>query len=45
MNDVADYRQKYGGWTGAPPRHALNDDWLGVPVATVGDYAISQVGD
>src|SRR6202171_3841386 len=40
MNDVADYLgKKYGGWTDAAGAHAkLGDDWLGIPVATIGGY-------
>jgi multiple sugar transport system substrate-binding protein len=40
MNDVADYLgKKYGGWTDAPSRTVKKgDDWLGIPIATVGGY-------
>ncbi|HWN51285.1 MAG TPA: extracellular solute-binding protein, partial [Xanthobacteraceae bacterium] len=40
MNDVADYLgKKYGGWTDAAAKTCkLGDDWLGVPVATIGGY-------
>lgn len=40
MNDVADYLgKKYGGWTDAPARTVKHgDDWLGIPIATVGGY-------
>jgi len=40
MNDVADYLgKKYGGWTDAAAKTCkLGDDWLGIPVATVGGY-------
>jgi multiple sugar transport system substrate-binding protein len=38
MNDVADYLgKKYGGWTAAAEKTVkLGDDWLGIPVATIG---------
>jgi multiple sugar transport system substrate-binding protein len=38
MNDVADYLgKKYGGWTSAAEVTCkLGDDWLGIPVATIG---------
>src|SRR3569833_3777877 len=40
MNDVADYLgKKYGGWTSAAEKTCkLGDDWLGIPVATIGGY-------
>jgi len=40
MNDVADYLgKKYGGWTDAAARTCKKgNDWLGIPVATVGGY-------
>src|ERR1700682_3827005 len=40
MNDVADYLgKKYGGWTSAAEATCkLGNDWLGIPVATVGGY-------
>src|SRR5207237_10671891 len=40
MNDVADYLgKKYGGWTDAAARTCKQgNDWLGIPVATVGGY-------
>src|SRR5258707_5490542 len=40
MNDVADYLgKKYGGWTDAAARTCKQgDDWLGIPVATIGGY-------
>jgi multiple sugar transport system substrate-binding protein len=40
MNDVADYLgKKYGGWADAPARTVKKgDDWLGIPIATVGGY-------
>src|SRR5256885_1050749 len=40
MNDVADYLgKKYGGWTDAAARPCKQgNDWLGIPVATVGGY-------
>jgi multiple sugar transport system substrate-binding protein len=40
MNDVADYLgKKYGGWADAPARTVKHgDDWLGIPIATVGGY-------
>src|SRR6201992_2199919 len=40
MNDVADYLgKKYGGWTDAAAKTCKHgDDWLGIPVATVGGY-------
>src|ERR1700749_4181115 len=40
MNDVADYLgKKYGGWTDAAAKTCKQgDDWLGIPVATVGGY-------
>jgi len=40
MNDVADYLgKKYGGWTDAAAKTCkLGDDWLGIPIATVGGY-------
>ena len=40
MNDVADYLgKKYGGWAEAPARTVKKgDDWLGIPIATVGGY-------
>ncbi len=40
MNDVADYLgKKYGGWTDAAAKTCmLNNDWLGIPVATNGGY-------
>jgi multiple sugar transport system substrate-binding protein len=40
MNDVADYLgKKYGGWTEAAAKTCKQgDDWLGIPVATVGGY-------
>ena len=38
MNDVADYLgKKYGGWTDAAMKTVtLNNNWLGIPVATAG---------
>src|ERR1700751_4421111 len=40
MNDVADYLgKKYGGWSDAAARTCKKgEDWLGIPVATVGGY-------
>ena len=40
MNDVADYLgKKYGGWADGPARTVeKGDDWLGIPIATVGGY-------
>jgi multiple sugar transport system substrate-binding protein len=40
MNDVADYLgKKYGGWTEAAAKTCKQgDDWLGIPVATIGGY-------
>jgi multiple sugar transport system substrate-binding protein len=40
MNDVADYLgKKYGGWADGPARTVKKgDDWLGIPIATVGGY-------
>ena len=40
MNDVADYLgKKYGGWTDAAAATCKQgNDWLGIPVATVGGY-------
>jgi multiple sugar transport system substrate-binding protein len=40
MNDVADYLgKKYGGWSEGPARTVKSgDDWLGIPIATVGGY-------
>jgi len=40
MNDVADYLgNKYGGWTEAAAKTCKQgNDWLGIPVATVGGY-------
>jgi multiple sugar transport system substrate-binding protein len=40
MNDVADHLgKKYGGWSDAAARTCkLGNDWLGIPVATVGGY-------
>jgi multiple sugar transport system substrate-binding protein len=40
MNDVADYLgKKYGGWTDAAAKTCKHgEDWLGIPVATVGGY-------
>ena len=40
MNDVADYLgKKYGGWTDAAAKTCKQgNDWLGIPVATVGGY-------
>src|SRR3981081_3126017 len=40
MNDVADYLgKKYGGWTDAAAKTCKQgDDWLGIPVATIGGY-------
>jgi multiple sugar transport system substrate-binding protein len=40
MNDVADYLgKKYGGWTDAAAKTCKKgDDWLGIPIATVGGY-------
>ena len=40
MNDVADYLgKKYGGWTDAAAATCKKgNDWLGIPVATVGGY-------
>jgi multiple sugar transport system substrate-binding protein len=40
MNDVADYLgKKYGGWTDAAEKTCkLGNDWLGIPVATIGGY-------
>ncbi len=40
MNDVADYLgKKYGGWTDAAARTCKQgNDWLGIPVATIGGY-------
>ena len=40
MNDVADYLgKKYGGWSDAAAKTCqLGNDWLGIPVATVGGY-------
>src|SRR3982750_2174416 len=40
LDEVADYLgKKYGGWADAPaaPRQPGND-WLGIPVATIGGY-------
>src|SRR6476659_5495651 len=40
MNDVADYLgKKYGGWTEAAEKTCKQgNDWLGIPVATIGGY-------
>ena len=40
MNDVADYLgKKYGGWTEAAATTCKQgDNWLGIPVATIGGY-------
>src|ERR1700752_1748166 len=40
MNDVAEYLgKKYGGWTDAAQKTCmLGNDWLGIPVATIGGY-------
>ena len=40
MNDVADYLgKKYGGWTEAAAITCKQgNDWLGIPVATIGGY-------
>src|SRR6202171_6361266 len=40
MNDVADYLGgKYGGWTDAAAKTCKQgNDWLGIPVATIGGY-------
>ncbi len=40
MNDVADYLgKKYGGWTSAAETTVKQkNDWLGIPVATIGGY-------
>ncbi|HET9903802.1 MAG TPA: ABC transporter substrate-binding protein [Xanthobacteraceae bacterium] len=40
MNDVADYLgKKYGGWTEAAALTCKQgNDWLGIPVATIGGY-------
>src|SRR5258705_874618 len=40
MNDVADYLgKKYGGWTDAAARTCKQgNDWLGIPVATIGGF-------
>ena len=40
MNDVADYLgKKYGGWTAAAAATCKQgNDWLGIPVATIGGY-------
>jgi multiple sugar transport system substrate-binding protein len=40
MNDVADYLgRKYGGWTEAAAITCKQgDNWLGIPVATIGGY-------
>src|SRR5260370_40750190 len=40
MNDVADYLgKKYGGWTDAAAATCKQgNDWLGIPVATIGGY-------
>jgi multiple sugar transport system substrate-binding protein len=40
MNDVADYLgKKYGGWTEAAALTCKKgNDWLGIPVATIGGY-------
>jgi multiple sugar transport system substrate-binding protein len=40
MNDVADYLgKKYGGWTEAAALTCKQgDNWLGIPVATIGGY-------
>jgi multiple sugar transport system substrate-binding protein len=40
MNDVADHLgKKYGGWSDAAARTCKQgNDWLGIPVATVGGY-------
>jgi multiple sugar transport system substrate-binding protein len=40
MNDVADYLgKKYGGWADAAAKTCKKgDDWLGIPVATIGGY-------
>src|ERR1041385_1333012 len=40
LNDVADYLgKKYGGWTDAAQKTCmLGNDWLGIPVATIGGY-------
>ncbi len=40
MNDVADYLgKKYGGWTDAAAMTCKQgNDWLGIPVATIGGY-------
>ena len=40
LNDVADYLgKKYGGWTEAAAATCKQgDNWLGIPVATIGGY-------
>jgi hypothetical protein len=40
LNDVADYLgKKYGGWTDAAAATCKQgDNWLGIPVATIGGY-------
>jgi len=40
MNDVADYLgKKYGGWADAAAKTCKkDDDWLGIPLATIGGY-------
>src|SRR5881227_2430808 len=40
MNDVADYLgKKYGGWADGPAKTVKQgNDWLGIPIATVGGY-------
>jgi multiple sugar transport system substrate-binding protein len=40
LNDVADYLgKKYGGWTDAAAATCKQgNDWLGIPVATIGGY-------
>src|SRR5256885_13072432 len=40
MNDVADYLgKKYGGWSDAAAVTCKQgNDWLGIPVATIGGY-------
>src|ERR1700730_17938401 len=46
MNDVADYLgKKYGGWTSAAEITVKQkDNWLGIPVATIGGYLTYRVG-
>ena len=40
MNDVADHLgKKYGGWSDAAAKTCMQgNDWLGIPVATIGGY-------